>query len=91
LPDVPSIGETVKGFEFTNWWGMLAPTGTPAEALSRLNQEFTAIAAMTDVQERLLGLGLAARSSTPAEFGAFLRSETDKIHSVVKSAGITVN
>jgi len=91
LPDVPSIGETVKGFEFTNWWGMLAPAGAPAEVLSRLNQEFTAIAAMADVQERLLGLGLAARSSTPAEFGAFLRSETDKIHNVVKTAGIKVN
>lgn len=91
LPDVPGIGETVKGFEFTNWWGMLAPTGTPPEVLRRLNEEFSAIAALPDVQERLTSLGLAARQSTPAQFGDFLRAETDKIGGVVKSAGIKLN
>ena len=88
LPDVPGIGETVRGFEFTNWWGMLAPAGTPAEVVRRLNEEFTAIAALPDVQERLTALGLAARHSTPPQFGDFLRAETDKIAGVVKSAGI---
>lgn len=91
LPDVPGIGETVKGFEFTNWWGILAPAGTPAEAVRRLNEEFSAIAALPDVQERLTNLGLAARQSTPQQFGAFLRAETDKIGGVVKSAGIKLN
>ena len=61
LPDVPGIGETVKGYEFTNWWGILAPAGTPAAAVNRLNQELTAIAAMPDVRERLSDLGLAAQ------------------------------
>lgn len=88
LPDVAGIGETVKGFEFTNWWGLLAPAGTPAEAVRRLNEELTAIAALPDVKERLTSLGLAARSSTPQQFGDFLRAETDKIGGVVKSAGI---
>jgi tripartite-type tricarboxylate transporter receptor subunit TctC len=91
LPDVPGIGETVRGFEFTNWWGMLAPAGTPAEVVRRLNEEFTAIAALPDVQERLTALGLAARHSTPSQFGDFLRAETDKIGGVVKSAGIKLN
>ena len=91
LPDVPGIGETVKGFEFTNWWGILAPAGTPAEAVRRLNEELSAIAALPDVQERLTNLGLAARQSTPQQFGAFLRTETDKIAGVVKSAGIKLN
>lgn len=89
LPEVPSIGETVKGFEFTNWWGMLAPAGTPAEVARRLNDEFTAIAALPDVQDRLTSLGLTARHSTPQQFGDFLRVETDKITGAVKSAGIT--
>lgn len=88
LPDVAGVGETVKGFEFTNWWGLLAPAGTPAEAVRRLNEELTAIAALPDVKERLTSLGLAARSSTPQQFGDFLRAETDKIGGVVKSAGI---
>lgn len=91
LPDVPGIGETVKGFEFTNWWGMLAPAGTPPELLRRLNEEFSAIAALPDVQERLTSLGLAARQSTPQQFADFLRAETDKIAGVVKSAGIKLN
>lgn len=91
LPDVAGIGETVKGFEFTNWWGLLAPAGTPAEAVRRLNEELTAIAALPDVKERLTSLGLAARSSTPQQFGDFLRAETDKIGGVVKSAGIKLS
>jgi tripartite-type tricarboxylate transporter receptor subunit TctC len=88
LPDVPGIGETVKGFSFTNWWGMLAPVGTPPEAVRRLNDEFTAIAALPDVKERLTSLGLAAQSSTPQQFGEHLRTETEKVAGVVKSAGI---
>jgi tripartite-type tricarboxylate transporter receptor subunit TctC len=91
LPDVAGIGETVKGFEFTNWWGLLAPAGTPAGAVRRLNEELTAIAALPDVKERLTSLGLAARSSTPQQFGDFLRAETDKIGGVVKSAGIKLS
>jgi tripartite-type tricarboxylate transporter receptor subunit TctC len=88
LPDVPGIGETVKGYEFTNWWGILAPAGTPAAAVNRLNQELTAIAAMPDVRERLSELGLAAQSSTPQQFADLVRTETDKVAKIVKDAGI---
>jgi tripartite-type tricarboxylate transporter receptor subunit TctC len=88
LPDVPSIGETVKGFEFTNWWGILAPAGMPAAAVDRLSQELTAIAAMPDVRERLSDLGLSARSSTPKQFAELIRSETDKVNRIVKDAAI---
>ena len=88
LPDVPGIGETVTGFSFTNWWGILAPAGTPPAIVSRLNEELTAIAAMPDVRERLSDLGLAARSSTPQEFADQVRSETDKVARIVKDAGI---
>lgn len=88
LPDVPGIGETVKGYEFTNWWGILAPAGTPAAAVTRLNQELTAIAAMPDVREKLADLGLAAQSSTPQQFADLIRTETDKVAKIVKDAGI---
>jgi len=88
LPDVPGIGETVKGYEFTNWWGILAPAGTPAVAVARLNQELTAIAAMPDVREKLADLGLAAQSSTPQQFADLIRTETDKVAKIVKDAGI---
>ena len=88
LPDVPGIGETVAGFNFTNWWGILAPAGTPSAIVTRLNEELTAIAAMPDVRERLSDLGLTARSSTPQEFADQVRSETDKVARIVKDSGI---
>ena len=88
LPDTPGIGETVKGFEFTNWWGFLAPTGTPAEAINRLNDEFKQIAATPEIRERLSGLGLATRSGTPQQFAEHLKSETEKIGRIVKDANI---
>ena len=88
LPDVPGIGETVKGYEFTNWWGILAPAGTPAAAVARLNQELTAIAAMPDVREKLSDLGLAAQSGTPQQFADLVRTETDKVAKIVKDARI---
>ena len=88
LPDTPGIGEAVKGFEFTNWWGFLAPAGTPAEAISRLNEEFRQIAALPEIRDRLSGLGLAARSGTPQQFADHLKSETEKIDRIVRDAGI---
>jgi tripartite-type tricarboxylate transporter receptor subunit TctC len=88
LPDVPGIGEVVKGFDFTNWWGILAPAGTPRDVVERLNRELTAIAALPEVQERLSALGLSARSSTPDAFQSHIRSETEKVRQVVQKAGI---
>ena len=88
LPDTPGIGESVKGFEFTNWWGVLAPAGTPAEAVGRLSDEIGQIAAAADVRDRLSGLGLAARASTPPQFAEHLKSETEKVTRIVKDAGI---
>ncbi|MFZ9297614.1 MAG: Bug family tripartite tricarboxylate transporter substrate binding protein [Hylemonella sp.] len=88
LPDVPSIGETVKGFEFTNWWGILAPFGTRSEVVNRLNSELTSIAALPEVRERLTSLGLTARSGSPNEFGDFIRAETEKIAGAIKAANI---
>ncbi len=88
LPDVAGIGESVKGYEFTNWWGILAPVGTPPEAIKRINDELTAIAALPEIKDRLTGLGLAARSSTPQQFTDHLRTETEKVDRIVKGAGI---
>ena len=88
LPDVPGIGETVKGFSFTNWWGLLAPAGKPPEAVRRLNAELVTIAAMPDVRDRLRELGLNAQSSTPEAFGDLMRAEYEKVARIVKNAGI---
>jgi len=88
LPDVPGIGETVKGFSFTNWWGVLAPAGTPPEVVRRLNAELVAIAAMPDVRDKLRDLGLNAQSGSPQAFGDLMRTEADKVARIVKDARI---
>jgi tripartite-type tricarboxylate transporter receptor subunit TctC len=88
LPDVPGIGETVKGFSFTNWWGILAPAGTPAGVVNPLNEHFVAIAALPEVRRRLSDLGLAAQSSTPQQLGELIRGETEKVANIVKVSGI---
>lgn len=88
LPDVPSIGETVNGYVFTNWWGFLAPAGSPPDAIKRINDELTAIAALPEVRDKLRDLGLAAQSSTPPQFSELIRTETEKVARIVKDAGI---
>ena len=88
LPDVPGIGETVNGFEFTNWWGVLAPAGTPPEVVRRLNAELVAIAALPEVRDRLRDLGLAAQGSSPTEFADRMRDETAKVAKIVRDAKI---
>jgi len=88
LPDVPGIGETVNGYVFTNWWGFLAPAGSPPDAIKRINDELTAIAALPEVRDKLRDLGLAAQSSTPAQFGDLIRTETEKVSRIVKDRQI---
>jgi tripartite-type tricarboxylate transporter receptor subunit TctC len=88
LPNVAGIGESVPGYEFTNWWGILAPAGAPPDAVNRINEELTAIAALPEIRERLTNLGLAAQSSTPRQFADHLKSETEKVDRIVRTANI---
>jgi tripartite-type tricarboxylate transporter receptor subunit TctC len=88
LPDVPPIGDTVPGFSFTNWWGIVAPAGTPADAVNRVSEELRQIAASPELRERLNSLGLNAQSGVPREFGDLIRAETEKVGRIVKDAGI---
>ena len=88
LPEVPGIGETIKGYSFTNWWGILAPAGAPDGVVNRLSEEFSAIAAQPDIRQRLSDLGLAAQGSTPRQLAEHIRGETEKVARIVKDAGI---
>jgi tripartite-type tricarboxylate transporter receptor subunit TctC len=88
-PDVPTIDEAgLPGYEASQWFGMLAPTGTPREILTRLHAEITRALRADDVRSRLTGEGLEPVGSKPEEFAAFIRSETTKWAKVVKDAGI---
>ena len=90
LPDVPTVQETVPGYEATAWFGIVAPAGTPREVVMRINGEVNKALAQADVKEKLAQQGALARSWTPEEFGSFIHNEVVKWAKVVKASGAKV-
>jgi tripartite-type tricarboxylate transporter receptor subunit TctC len=89
LPDVPTIAEAgVPGFEVSNWWGILAPAGTPEPALDRLYKEIAAILDSPETRKRFELEGAEVVRLKPQEFATFVTQETEKWTRVVKEAGI---
>jgi tripartite-type tricarboxylate transporter receptor subunit TctC len=90
LPDVPTIGETVPGYEVSIWYGIAAPRGTPPEIVEKLNQAVNAVLAYPRLQARLAELGGEPMPMTPAEFGKLVAEETEKWGKVIRAANIKV-
>jgi tripartite-type tricarboxylate transporter receptor subunit TctC len=90
LPDVPTVGETVPGYEASVFYGISAPKGTPPDAIGVLNKAVTAALADPKMQVRIAELGGTPMPMSPAEFGKLVADETEKWGVVVKSAGISV-
>ena len=89
LPDVPTVAESgFKDFEATGWLGILVPKGTPPAVIARLNAELSKVMQKEEVRKALIAQGVEARSSTPEEFGAMLKSETAKWGKIIETAGI---
>jgi tripartite-type tricarboxylate transporter receptor subunit TctC len=88
LPDVPTLAEFVPGYEASQWYGLGAPKGTPAEVIAKLNNEINAIAADPMIKARLAGLGVDPMSMTSAKFGKFIAEETEKWGKVIRAANI---
>ncbi len=89
-PDLPTIAETVPGYEMDAWYGLLAPKGVPAAAANRLNAEANKALAGADVKQRFAVLGLTPVGGTPEAFMNLVKSESVKWAKVVKESGITV-
>lgn len=88
LPDVPTVAEAaLRGYEASVWYGIVAPANTPREIVVRLNQETTKIIAERSHRERMLAGDFEPTSNTPEEFGAFIKSETEKWGKVIKTSG----
>ena len=87
VPEVPTVAETVPGFEATSWWGIVAPRATPAGVVEPLNREIVKVLASSDMKSFMNGLGAEAKGTTPKEFDAFIRSELTKWAKVVKESG----
>ena len=88
LPDVPTVGEFLPGFEARGWYGIVVPKATPAEFVGKLNQEINAALADPNMKKRLTDLGVAVFAGSPADFGKFIADETEKWAKVVKFADV---
>jgi tripartite-type tricarboxylate transporter receptor subunit TctC len=88
LPDIPTVGEFVPGYEASTWYGVGAPKATPAEIVEKLNEEIKASLADPKLQARLADLGGTVMMGSPPDFGKFIADETEKWGKVVKFVGI---
>jgi tripartite-type tricarboxylate transporter receptor subunit TctC len=87
-PDLPTIGETVKGYEVTSWYGVFAPKGTPRAIVDRLHRAIAAVVKEPPVVERLTALGIQAEGNTPDEFRAQIRDDIEKWAKVIREANV---
>ena len=88
LPDVPTLAETVSpGYEVASWFGVIAPAGTPAATISRLNVEIVKFMATAEVRDRMLTLGAEPVTGSPDDFLKFIRAEGARWEKVVQSSG----
>lgn len=88
VPGLSTVAETVPGFVLESWWGVLGPAGTPEAVVTRLNTELARILQLNDVKERFASLGVEAKSSTPAEFSALIKTEIVRYAKLIKDIGI---
>jgi tripartite-type tricarboxylate transporter receptor subunit TctC len=91
LPNVPTVAETLPGFEVNVWYGILAPAGTPTAAIDRLNKAFAEVARDPKIREQLASNGYQMVGSTPAEFGKHIEAELQMWNKAVKDSGAKIN
>jgi tripartite-type tricarboxylate transporter receptor subunit TctC len=91
LPEAPPVAEVLKGFAIDTWWGLVAPAGTPRDAVQRLNAAFVAALQSPEAKTRFAGLMAEPVATTPEEFSAFMKTELVKYEKVVKASGAKVD
>ena len=89
MPSAPTIGQSLPGYETVVWFGILAPAGTPAPVINRLNAAIREVLADPQIQQKFVGYGCIATASTPQEFSAMIAAEVPKWKSIVETAKIT--
>lgn len=87
LPNIPTVDETLKGFESDNWYGMFFPAGTPRDIVMRFHTEMTKVLKDPDVRSLMDKQGAVPLGSTPEELGEYLKREIDKYAKVIKASG----
>jgi tripartite-type tricarboxylate transporter receptor subunit TctC len=90
-PDVPTVADTISGFEATSWHGVFAPAGTPKAIVDKMAAEMKRILELPDVKEKLFEIGAVASPMTPEDFAKFIAAERAKWADVVKAAGVKMD
>lgn len=88
MPDVPAVAETVPGFSFSAWFGLVVPKGTPQDVIARLSSVVTTILADEDVRQRMAALGSDTAGEGPAAFARLIADESEKWKALIKAKGI---
>jgi len=88
LPDIPTVAETIPGFESVQWWGMFAPPGTPANLVDRLNRDVAKILGDAEIKARFAAEGAEPAGGSPGDFTAYVKTDYERWSKVVKAAGI---
>lgn len=86
VPDVPTIAESVPGYEFIGWYGLVAPAKTPSALIWKVNGEIVKALKMSEFQERLSALGAEPIGSSPQELDAFTRAQVEKMRKAGKNS-----
>jgi tripartite-type tricarboxylate transporter receptor subunit TctC len=89
LPDVPTVAETIPGYEMAVWYGAFGPPGMPKDIIAKLNAEIGRILFLPDVRQRMEDIAVEVAKSTPGELGALMRSDAEKWGRIIKELGIT--
>ena len=90
LPALPTIGESLPGYEITQWWGVVVPAGTPPAVRSRLHAEIIKALAAPDLRDRFASQGALTRGGSPAELARFMKTEFARTQRIISKAGIPV-
>jgi tripartite-type tricarboxylate transporter receptor subunit TctC len=91
MPDVPTIAETLPGYEMFGWIGLMAPSGTPPAITDRVSAETQKIMQDPEIRKRFLAAGMEPAGNTPAQFAEFLRKQNDRYGSIVKQAHVKLD
>ena len=88
LPNVPTVAETLPGYELAVWYGAFGPKGMPADLTARLNREINAVMSMPEVKAKMNAIGVETTTSTPQQFGTILRRDADRYGKLIRELGI---
>jgi tripartite-type tricarboxylate transporter receptor subunit TctC len=88
MPEIPTVAETLPGFDATSWWGIFAPAGTPKDIVAKLNAQIARILATQEIRDQFRRQGVEPIAETPEAFAAYFASEIKKWAEVVRTADI---